>query len=262
LRAQLTRLLLQKQWHALLGAVESAFMEGVNHFWLDLQRFAFLAQEQAGGEFAWVRDFLATDCAQMLMRLRGLEHLAFSDGSAFADDATLDWISTHATVRELARDVVAEPVAAVCAQTDWADAEAQAVTLASAQGLDVALASLQDKATHDSGRDRFILHRIMARVAEQADRADMAVYLLTRLDELIARHKLTIWEPALAFETKHHLLRLLRSSGQLRPSVDGKARRKEHDRENVWDAAALLQRIETLRAELTTMDAARAVTSI
>jgi len=121
---------------------------------------------------------------------------------------------------------------------------------------------LQDKATHDSGRDRFILHRIMARVAEQADRADMAVYLLTRLDELIARHKLTIWEPALAFETKHHLLRLLRSSGQLRPSVDGKARRKEHDRENVWDAAALLQRIETLRAELTTMDAARAVTSI
>jgi type VI secretion system protein VasJ len=270
LRAQLTRLLLQKQWHALLMEVEAAFMEGANHFWLDLQRFAFLAQEQAGGEFAWMRDLLATDCAQMLMRLHGVEHLAFSDGSAFADDATLDWIGTHATVRDLERNAIAEPVAAVCAQMDWDDAETQAIILASEQGLDVALASLQDKVTHDNGRDRFILHRIMARVAEQADRADMAVHLLTRLDELINQHQLTTWEPALAFDTKHHLLRLLRSIEQLRPrwrgqerrQAHGKERRKEEGRENDANEAGLLQRIETLSAALTTIDAARAVTAM
>lgn len=290
LRAHLTRLLLQKQWQELLGAVEAAFMEGVNHFWLDLQRFAFIAQEQEGGEFARVRDFLATDCAQMLTRLPGLDQLAFSDGSAFADDATLDWINTYATVRELEHGVTAEPVATVCAETDWGDAEAHAMTLATTQGLDVALVSLRDKATHRGARDRFILHRVMARVAEQADRGDMAAYLLTDLDGLIEQHKLTTWEPSLAFETKHHLLQLLRSevgrvergkatgrgaagvgagtrfdesltrndSQQHRSRFSG----KESDRDNGAAAAALLQRIEALRAALTTIDAARAATLI
>ncbi|SDI13280.1 type VI secretion-associated protein, VC_A0119 family [Paraburkholderia steynii] len=36
LRANLKRLLLQKQWPELLERIESAFAEGANHFWLDL----------------------------------------------------------------------------------------------------------------------------------------------------------------------------------------------------------------------------------
>ncbi|KDP88609.1 hypothetical protein CF70_029435, partial [Cupriavidus sp. SK-3] len=49
LRAQLKRLMLQKQWPELLDRVEQAFAEGANHFWLDLQYYAFTAQDQAGG---------------------------------------------------------------------------------------------------------------------------------------------------------------------------------------------------------------------
>ena len=79
LRAQFKRLLLQKQWPELLDRIEAAFAEGANHFWLDLQYYAFIAQEQAGGEYAQAREQVATDCALMLERLPGLEQLGFSE---------------------------------------------------------------------------------------------------------------------------------------------------------------------------------------
>ncbi len=139
LRANLKRLLLQKQWPELLERVELAFAEGANHFWLDLQYYAFVAQEQAGGEYAQVRETAATDCALMLERLPGLEHLLFADGSPFADDATLEWIARHATVRDIERGETAAPVSAAVASTDWSETEAQANDIAAQQGLDAAL---------------------------------------------------------------------------------------------------------------------------
>lgn len=132
-------MLLQKQWPELLERVELAFAEGANHFWLDLQYYAFVAQEQAGGEYAQVRETAATDCALMLERLPGLEHLLFADGSPFADDATLEWIARHATVRDIERGETAAPVSAAVASTDWSETEAQANDIAAQQGLDAAL---------------------------------------------------------------------------------------------------------------------------
>ncbi|MGT2490978.1 type VI secretion system domain-containing protein [Cupriavidus basilensis] len=53
--AQLKRLMLQKQWPELLDRVEQAFAEGAI-FWLDLQYYAFTAQDQAGGAYGRARD--------------------------------------------------------------------------------------------------------------------------------------------------------------------------------------------------------------
>ncbi|MDR5735833.1 type VI secretion system protein TssA [Caballeronia sp. LZ025] len=250
LRANLKRLLLQKQWPELLERVESAFAEGANHFWLDLQYYAFVAQEQAGGEYAQVRETAATDCALMLERLPGLEHLLFSDGSPFADDATLEWIARYATVRDLERGEVAAPVSVPAAGTDWAETEAQANDLASQQGLDAALAWLQrlprqDDATTISGgeRERFVRQFVMARVCERAERPDTAVHLLTLLDADALRYQLARWEPSLAFEVKQHLLRILKI----------RLNRKDADR------AAIGTRIDALIGDLTAIDPARAV---
>jgi type VI secretion system protein VasJ len=249
LRANLKRLLLQKQWPEILERVESAFAEGANHFWLDLQYYAFVAQEQAGGEYAQVRETTATDCALMLERMPGLEHLAFSDGSPFADDATLEWIARYATVRDIERGETAAPVAATHAGTDWAEIEAQGNDTAAQQGLDAALAWLtrqpvRDDAHIDGGeRERFTRQLVMARVAERAERSDTALYLLGALDADIERYQLARWEPALAFEAKHHLLRILKS----------RFNRKDADK------TALFTRIDSLTADLTAIDAARAV---
>ncbi|MCA3185672.1 MULTISPECIES: type VI secretion system protein TssA [unclassified Cupriavidus] len=243
LRAQMKRLVLQKQWPQLLDRVEQAFAEGANHFWLDLQYYAFTAQDHAGGHYAQVRDLLATDCALMLERLPGLAQLAFADGSPFADDTTLEWIASHATVRDIAHGESVSPVTVSSASTDWAETEAQAVEMAAQQSLDAALAWLQDLPAPDGERDRFVRQLVMARVAERADRVDTALHLLAALDARATQFRLDAWEPSLAFEVKQQLLRLLKI----------RATRKDADK------IALAQRIDALTGELTTIDPARAV---
>ena len=244
LRANLKRLMLQKQWPELLDRVEAAFAEGANHFWLDLQYYAFSAQERAGGEYAQIRELVATDCALMLERLPGLDQLAFSDGSPFADDSTLEWIARYATVRDVERGEAVVPVSVSSVNTDWAETEAQAFDLASQEGLDAAFAWLQRLPAQDGERDRFVRHLVMARVAERAERPDTALHLLSTLDIAAQRFQLAAWEPSLAFETKHHLLRLLKI----------RMNRKEADK------PALATRIDALMGELTAIDPARAVT--
>jgi type VI secretion system protein VasJ len=243
LRAHMKRLVLQKQWPELLDRVEQAFAEGANHFWLDLQHYAFTAQDQAGGQYSRVRDLLATDCALMLERLPGLDQLAFADGTPFADDVTLEWIARHATVRDIERGDAVAPVALDADSTDWAETEAQAVDLAVQQSLDAALAWLQDLPAQDGERDRFVRQLVMARVAERADRADTALHLLNALEQRSGHFQLAAWEPSLAFEVKQYLLGLLKS----------RMNRKDADK------AALAQRIERLVGELTSLDPARAV---
>jgi len=227
----------------LLDRVELAFAEGANHFWLDLQYYAFVAQEQAGGEYAPVRDLAATDCALMLERLPGFHLLSFSDGSPFADDSTLEWIARYATVRDIDRGETLIPVAAQSAHTDWAETEAKANDLATHEGLDSAFSWLQRLPAQDGDRDRFVRQMVMARVAERADRPDTALHLLSSVDTTARRFELTRWEPSLAFEAKQHLMRLLKV----------RMTRKDADK------PALAQRIEMLTGELTAIDAARAV---
>jgi type VI secretion system protein VasJ len=243
LRSNLKRLLLQKQWPELLERVEAAFAEGVNHFWLDLQHYAFVAQEQAGGEYARARELLAADCALMLQRLPGLERLSFSDGTPFADNATLEWIARHATVRDVERGELATPAAASSANVDWAETETQAFAMATKQGIDAAFAWLQRLPDQDGERARFMRQFVMARVAERTDRLDAALHLLSTLDELAQRFQLSAWEPSLAYEVKHQLARLLKV----------RMIRKDADK------LVLAQRIEGLKGELMMIDPVRAV---
>lgn len=243
LQTQLKRLMLQKQWPELLDRIEQAFAEGANHFWLDLQYYAFVGQEHAGAAFACLRDLLATDCALMLDRLSGLEHLAFSDGTPFADDTTLEWIARHATVRDIERGDPVSPVSVSSASTDWAETETQALEIAARQGLDAAFAWLQTLPVKDGERDRFVRQVVMARVAERADRIDTALHLLSAIDGAAQRFHLARWEPSLAFEAKHHLVKLLKI----------RVMRKDADK------VALAQRIDALVGEMTAIDPARAV---
>jgi type VI secretion system protein VasJ len=243
LRSTLKRLLLQKHWPALLERVEAAFAEGANHFWLDLQYYAFVAQEHAGHEYAAVREMAATDSTLLLQRLPGLEHLLFTDGSPFADSTTIEWIARHATVYDTRQANDALPGVVSEGDAHWADLEAQAFALATQQGLDEAFAWLQHLPGHDSERQRFLRHFVMARVAERVDRADVAIHLLTTLDTAAQRHRLMQWEPTLAFDVKQHLMRAL------------KARMNRKDA----DKAVLAERIDTLLRELTALNPARAV---
>ncbi|CAB3769820.1 type VI secretion system protein TssA [Paraburkholderia solisilvae] len=248
-RQQLKRLVLQKQWHTLLERVEGAFMEGANHLWLDLQYFQHVALDHIGAPYAMWRELLRADFALFLERLSGIERLAFTDGTPFADDTTLEWIAHHAVVRDLeaGESVAPWPVAANRddgAAGDWLEIEAQARDLAGREDVETAFGWLESLPGLKNDRHRYLQRLVMARVADHAGRAEMALALLAELDGLSATLPLARWEPALVFDVKQQRLRALQAMN----------RRKDADK------PALARRISELQAELTVLDPARALT--
>ncbi|WP_051711642.1 type VI secretion system protein TssA [Andreprevotia chitinilytica] len=241
LRQQLKRLVLQQQWHELIERVETAFLEGANHFWLDLQYFAWLAQGQAGAPYGGWRDLLLTDFAQMRDRLDGLERLAFSDGSPFAEDATLEWIARYAIVRDIEAGEAILPLPVDAGGEHWRETEAQASELAASSGLEAAFGWLCDLPAVAGERHRLLRQLLMARLAEANARPDVALHLLATLDLDVDAYCLDRWEPELAFAIKAQQLRLLRQ----------KLLRKDVDRPGV------LAHIERLMPQLARLDPAR-----
>jgi type VI secretion system protein VasJ len=249
LRQQMKRLVLQKQWHELLERVEGAFMEGVNHLWFDLQYFQHAALDHVGAPYNAWRELLRTDFALFLERLPGIERLAFSDGTPFSDDATLEWIARHAVVRNLeAGETVAPlPVSAGSedgAAGDWPEIEAQARDIVASQSLEAAFAWLEALPGLRTERQYYLQRLVMARLADHGGRMDTALPLLAELDAATRTVPLVRWEPALAFEVKHQLIKALMAMSN----------RKDADK------TALARRIEQLRGELTVLDPTRTLT--
>jgi type VI secretion system protein VasJ len=248
LRQQLKRLVLQKQWHELLERVEGAFMEDVNHLWLDLQYFQHVALDHVGPPYSAWRELLRADFALFLERLPGIERLAFKDGTPFADDTTLEWIARHAVVRDLEAGEAVAPLG-VSADTDgdaagdWPEIEAQARDLAGRDGLEAAFAWLDALPGMKTERHRFLLRLVMARLADHTGRADTSLALLGELDAQARTLAVTRWEPALVFEVRQQLVRVLKAASH----------RKDADK------PALARRIAELQAELTVLDPARAL---
>lgn len=83
----------------------------------------------------------------------------------------------------------------------------------------------------------------MARVAEQTGKNDIALCLLSELDDRAGTLTVTQWEPELLFEVKARRLKLLRA----------KAGRSESDKHR------LAQQMEMLLSGLIQLDPARAV---
>jgi type VI secretion system protein VasJ len=174
--------------------------------------------------------------------------LAFSDGTPFADDVTLEWIARNTVVHEL-DPIQGLPAAMPTGEAeetgiDWPEIEAQARGLLDSEGLDATLAWLTQLPGPMSARQRFLQRWLMARLADQAGRADLAQHLLHELDASMRELDVVRWEPSLTFEVKHHLLRVMRQG----------LNRKHADK------VTLTNRIEQLLGELTRLDPARAVT--
>ncbi|HIC7207776.1 type VI secretion system protein TssA [Burkholderia stabilis] len=248
LRQQMKRLVLQKHWHELLERVEGAFMEGVNHLWFDLQYFQHVALDHVGTPYSAWRELLRADFALFLERLPGIERLAFSDGTPFADDTTLEWIARHAVVRDLEAGETVAPLPVAGDQQgdaagDWPEIEAQARELAAREGLETAFTWLEALPGMKTDRHRYLKRLVMARLADHAGRPDAALALLAELDASSRSLPLMRWEPALTFEVKQHLVKALKSMSS----------RKDADK------PALMRRVAELQAELTVLDPARAL---
>lgn len=240
--ALLKRLYRQQSWTELVEQASEMYCRGVNHFWLDLQWYLWQGLTRAGQPWdAWA-DAIIYDLRLFLKRMPGLETLAWNDGSPFADEVTLNWIAEK--VNDDMSGFGGEAVAAAESQGDEILAlETEAMEKGDSDGPEAALAWLQNRPGLASPRSSWLLRLLMARVAEQYGRNDMALHLLGELTASAPRLTLTDWEPALLFEVQARRLKLLRM----------KASRSESER------TRLTPEMETLLAGLITLDPARAM---
>jgi len=206
-RAMLKRLYLQQSWSEIMEQADSAFSRGANHLWLDLQWYIHQALVKSGQDV--LADIIAADLKGLLRRLTGLETLAFNDGTPFADEVTLNWIN-QSVLDDMSgwRD---EPVSAIrTGDNDILALEPEALEKADSEGLDVTLHWLQTRPRADSAKDKWLLRLLMARVAEQKGKNELALHLLGELDGAAQSITLAQWTPELLFEVKSRRLRLLR----------------------------------------------------
>ena len=224
-RTMLKRLYLQQSWLEILEQADSTFSRGANHLWLDLQWYIHQALMKSGLDV--LADIIAADLKGLLRRLTGLETLAFNDGTPFADEVTLNWIN-QSVLDDMSgwRD---EPVSTVSeTDNDILALEPEALEKADTDGLDATLHWLQTRPGADSAKDKWLLRLLMARVAEQKGKNELALHLLGKLDSAANSITLTQWTPALLFEVKSRRLRLLRmkatrsetDKSRLQPEMD------------------------------------------
>ncbi|MBA6096435.1 type VI secretion system protein TssA [Pseudomonas juntendi] len=241
-RVQLKRLHVQQRWGELIDQAERMYAEGVNHFWLDLQWYLHQALNKSPHPHGSWAAVIKHDLNTLLQRLPGLETLYWRDGSAFADETTREWINQHVSDSRGAQWLPAAASATPMASCDILALEPEALAQADAEGVEQALAWLANRPDTQAGRQRWLLRLLMARVAEQYGKAELAIHLFTELDTTAHHHALTDWEPELIFEVKARLLKLLRL----------KAQRNDADR------PALARQMERQLAALVAIDPVRA----
>lgn len=239
-RALLKRLYLQQNWSEMLETADSTFSRGANHLWLDLQWYIHQALTKLGKDA--LAGIITADLKGLLARLSGLETLAFSDGTPFADEVTLNWIQQSVLDTTAGWGNDTPSVQSTHGENDVLALEPEAVALADSEGLDAALTWLQQRPDMTSGRQQWLLRLLMGRIAEQYGKNELAVHLFAELGDQAGSLTLSEWEPELLFEVRARHLKLLRI----------KAGRNEADK------MRLAPLMEQLLAGLIAIDPARA----
>lgn len=239
-RAQLKRLYLQQSWRELMEEADSLLSRGANHLWLDVQWYLHQALMKSGQENEAA--IVHADLKGLLSRLSGLETLAFSDGTPFADDVTLNWIQQQVLDDQVGWGEEHRVSSAATSDNDVLQLEPEALTLADSEGPEAALAWLQARPGITTSRSRWMVRLLMARIAEQTGKNELALHLLRELDSSAAVYTITDWEPELLFEVKARRLKLLRT----------KAGRSEADKKH------LNPEMENLLAGLIAIDPVKA----
>ncbi len=164
-------------------------------FWLDLNCLCAAALARMGPAFAAARQEVCGETARLLDRLPGLAQLSFASGMPFADGTTQAWLAT------LGSGAAAGGAAAPSGSDAVTTAIGNARAMAGKDDLVGAAQCLQDALAGDpSAPDQL---RLKIRLCELllAHRPGAALHAFARdLMQVIERHQLAVWDPALALE--------------------------------------------------------------
>jgi type VI secretion system protein VasJ len=229
-RTYFQSLVAKADWQTALPAAEKAFTAGANHLWLDLQRVAVKACASLGTPFASVKDAILFETALLLKRIPELTSLSFTDGSAFCDDATKDWISAE-VLPVLQSGGAAQPAGGGQSGGDPIEAEKKEVNALVAAGkIDAAIALLQAGLRQGgTERDSFRRSLLLGQILLSAKRPDIAMSVLDSLDEKIDAYRLERWDPDLAVEVWTVMVKACRA---ILPSKPQNLQAAIHEKQN------------------------------
>jgi len=174
---------------------ESRVMEFL--FWLDLSFLTSQALEQMGEKYRAALDMVCMETASYVQRLPGIENLAFSDGTPFADRETRAWLKSIALSRK--EDSVLPAAGGEGVDSRVAEALVKARALAKDKKTADAVLLFQDNLRcADSGRSRLLWRIALARLLVECAKPELARPHLDEIRRQIDRYSLEEWDTALA----------------------------------------------------------------
>ena len=204
LLANLNRLIQEQQWRDLLDKVEAAFLEGANHYWLDLQYYAWQGQQALGGLYLSQVDSSLFELKSLLTRCEGLTGLSFDNGFPFVSADTLKWLEQKvmsSTRKQTNSQAIQKAVLEPSSQEENQESYWQQALLKTQEyGLDAAFAWLETLPEWQTGSGQVKKWLMMARLAVSAQKADWAVKLLEQASKQMQVLTVKEWDKHFTFE--------------------------------------------------------------
>ena len=204
LLANLNRLVQEQQWRDLLDKVEAAFLEGANHYWLDLQYYAWQGQQALGGLYLSQVESSLFELKSLLARCEGLTGLSFDNGFPFVSADTLKWLEEKvmsSARKQTSSQAIQKAVLASPSQTENQESYWQQALLKTQEhGLDAAFAWLETLPEWQTGSGQVKKWVMMARLAVSAQKADWAVKLLEQASKQMQVLTVKEWDKHFTFE--------------------------------------------------------------
>ena len=204
LLANLNRLIQEQQWRDLLDKVEAAFLEGANHYWLDLQYYTWQGQQALGGLYLSQVDSSLFELKSFLTRCEGLTGLSFDNGFPFVSADTLKWLEQKvmsSTRKQTNSQAIQKAALEPSSQEENQESYWQQALLKTQEhGLDAAFAWLETLPEWQTGSGQVKKWVMMARLAVSAQKADWAVKLLEQASQQMQVLTVKEWDRHFTFE--------------------------------------------------------------
>lgn len=173
-------------------------------FWLDLNRFASEAMSSLGERYQAADETVRQETAYFLHRLPGIEELAFSDGTPFADGETRQWLKESAlsSGSDGAESAAPAQNGPALREEDAIRAEVQeARALIREKKLLEALDGMQRNIRQSaSEKDRLLRRAAVSQLLIATKNAEFALPHLSQLIDDVDRYRLEEFDPSLAIK--------------------------------------------------------------
>ncbi len=194
IKPSIEQLLAAGNHEAALRTTESRVTE--HRFWLDISRLSATALENLGPSYKSAHAAVCAETLLLVERLQGLENLAFSDGTPFADPETRDWLKG---LNLGGGDPAQAGGDALAAMVDQALSQARGL-LKDKKPLDAVDLVQQGLESAASGKARLLWRLALGRLLLLAGKPDLAAPLNEKNLADIEAHDLEAFDPDLALQ--------------------------------------------------------------